>query len=63
MNSRDWKYILATQKKIMSYPVTKSDVGKYLFTFSSSWFGHPKNENGQRADENHVSKTSSSLVH
>src|SRR5690606_36160069 len=59
MNSMDEKIIRATQKKMMSYPVTRMSVGKkYLRSSVSS--GQPMVEKGQSADENQVSSTSSS---
>ena len=53
--------ILATQKKIMSKPVTNRFVGKKVLRFFDS-FGHPIDAKGQRLEENHVSKTSSSCL-
>src|SRR5699024_439755 len=58
VHSRDCKIILATQKKMMSYPVTSTSVGKYRLKSSLSSSGQPIVENGHRADENHVSNTS-----
>ena len=62
VNSNDWKIIRLTQKKIISYPVTKVFVGKYLLNKGSSVLGQPNVENGHNALENQVSKTSSSCV-
>src|SRR5699024_11377824 len=59
--SRDEKIMRATQKKIMSYPVTKTFVGKYFFKSAVS-SGHPIVENGHKAIENQISNTSSSQV-
>ena len=49
----------ATQKKMMSKPVTKTVEGKKRSS-SSVLFGQPKDENGTKAELNQVSKTSSS---
>ena len=49
----------ATQKKMMSKPVTSTDEGRKCFSSGVS-FGQPSDENGTSADENHVSSTSSS---
>ena len=49
----------ATQKKIMSKPVTSTLVG-YQRLRSSVASGQPNVENGHSADENQVSKLSSS---
>ena len=57
--SIDENIILDTQNEIMSYPVTSTSVGKKRFRSSVSC-GQPSVENGQSADENHVSSTSSS---
>ena len=58
--------ILATQKNIMSKPVTSTDEGKYLSNAKLDFCGYSgvqsSVENAQSADENHVSKTSSSLL-
>jgi len=62
MNSKDVNAILATQKNMMSYPVTNTFVGKYLFISSVS-DGQPSVLNGQSALLNHVSKTSLSCTH
>src|SRR5690554_5003843 len=51
--------IRATQKKMMSNPVTNTSVGWKVLR-SSVCSGHPKVENVHSADENHVSNTSSS---
>src|SRR4051794_35541594 len=49
----------ATQKKMMSKPVTRTDVGYQVArSFVSS--GQPSVENGQSPDENQVSSTSGS---
>ena len=53
--------ILATQKKIMSKPVTRTDDGKKWFS-NSFLSGQPKDENGTKAELNQVSNTSGSLV-
>src|SRR5512136_1365864 len=45
----------------MSYPVTRADVG-YQRASSSVSAGHPRVEKGHRAEENHVSSTSSSCA-
>ena len=45
----------------MSKPVTRREVGKKLLK-SSVFSGQPRDPNGQRLDENHVSKTSSSCL-
>src|SRR5690625_6938861 len=58
VNSRDWKIIRDTQKKIMSYPVTRASVGKYRLKSGASSSGHPIVEKGHKAELNHVSKTS-----
>ena len=53
----------ATQKKMMSKPVTNTDEGRYCFTkvlrvrLASA---QPSVENGHSAEENQVSSTSSS---
>ena len=49
----------ATQKNIMSKPVTRTLVGYQVFK-ASVCSGQPSVENGQRPEENHVSSTSSS---
>jgi hypothetical protein len=58
--------ILATQKKIISKPVTRTDDGKYKskaeLLFSGKSGVQSNVENGHKADENQVSNTSSSLV-
>ncbi len=55
------KTILTTQKNIISYPCHQHICRiKYLRSLVSS--GQPSVENGQRADENHVSSTSSSCL-
>src|SRR3990172_2878523 len=47
----------ATQRKMMSYPVSITDVGyQYFSSFVSR--GHPSVENGHNPEENHVSSTS-----
>ena len=51
--------ILATQKKIISKPVTRTFVGWYLFR-SLVEDGHPRVENVHNEEENQVSNTSSS---
>jgi hypothetical protein len=51
--------IRLTQKKIISYPVTRAVVGKYNFKSSVS-SGHPRVEKGHSQEENQVSRTSSS---
>ena len=53
--------ILATQKKIMSWPVIKVLEGRKCFRSSVS-LGHPIVANGHRADENQVSSTSPSWL-
>src|SRR5690606_9657639 len=55
----DIKIILATQKKIMSYPVSITEVG-WNFLRSAVFSGHPRVEKVHRPDENHVSKVSAS---
>ena len=52
--------ILATQKKIISPPVSKRSPGKNALKSGFSLAGHPRVENGKRPDENQVSRTSSS---
>ncbi|CAB4543866.1 unannotated protein [freshwater metagenome] len=54
--------IRATQKKRMSYPVTKTLVGKN-FARSSVLSGQPKVENGHKPEENQVSRTSGSWTY
>jgi len=54
--------ILATQKNNISCPVSKTVLGKKALKSSVSSFGHPKGENGNKADENQVSNTSSSYL-
>jgi hypothetical protein len=49
----------ATQKKMMSKPVTRTSVGKYFFSASVS-SGQPRVPMGQRPEENQVSRTSGS---
>ena len=49
----------ATQKKIISYPVTSTLVGKNRLRSGVS-SGQPSVEKGQRAELNHVSSTSGS---
>ena len=49
--------IRATQKKIISNPVTRREVGKY-FLYSAVSSGQPNVEKGHKDDENQVSKTS-----
>ena len=49
----------ATQKKMMSKPVTSTEVG-YQVRSSAVSSGQPSVENGHRPDENHVSSTSGS---
>ena len=51
--------ILATQKKMMSYPVVKLSVGKNRFKSAVS-SGQPRVENGQSHELNQVSSTSDS---
>src|SRR5699024_5687191 len=51
--------ILITQKNIISYPVTSTSVGK-KYSSSLVFSGQPKVEKGHNADENQVSKVSSS---
>ena len=51
--------ILATQKKIISNPVTNTSVGWYFFK-RLSLEGHPRVEKVHSAEENQVSRTSSS---
>ena len=51
--------IRATQKKMMSKPVTSVEVGKYLRSASVS-SGQPSVPMGQRPEENQVSSTSGS---
>ena len=50
----------ATQKKMMSKPVTSALVGIEALQFRASRSGQPKVENGHSPDENHVSSTSGS---
>lgn len=52
--------IRATQKKRMSQPVSRIDVG-YSVSISCVCSGQPRVEKGHRPEENHVSRTSSSL--
>src|SRR4249920_3398043 len=56
----------ATQKKMMSKPVTSTDEGKYRSSAGllvSGYCGVQSSvENGHRADENQVSRTSSSCT-
>ena len=52
--------IRATQKKMMSKPVTSTLDGRNACSFVS--FGQPSVEKGTSADENQVSSTSSSRV-
>ncbi len=61
MNLRPENIILATQKNMMSYPVS-STVPGYQCSSSGVVSGHPIIENGHRADENQVSSTSSSCL-
>jgi len=49
----------ATQKKMMSNPVIRTEVGKYFFSSSVS-SGQPRVPMGQRPEENQVSRTSGS---
>src|SRR5262249_19396703 len=51
----------ATQKKMMSKPVTRTEEGRYVSS-SLVLSGQPSEENGTSCDENQVSKTSGSLV-
>ena len=51
--------IRATQKKMMSKPVIRTEVGKYFFN-SSVCSGQPKVPIGQSPEENQVSSTSGS---
>ena len=51
--------IRATQKKMMSKPVTSTDEGRNL-SRSRVFSGQPSEVNGTSADENQVSSTSSS---
>lgn len=51
----------ATQKKMISYPVTKTLDGRKALSSSVSDY-QPSVENGTSAEENHVSNTSSSRV-
>ena len=53
--------ILATQKKIISNPVTNTSVGWYFFN-KLSLEGHPRVEKVHSAEENQVSRTSSSCL-
>ncbi len=59
MNFRPIIIIRATQKKMMSKPVIRTLVG-YSVVSSGVLSGHPRVENGHNAEENHVSRTSSS---
>src|SRR5699024_2241945 len=59
--SSEEKIILATQKKMISYPLTRTFVGKNFFT-SAVFAAQPFVENGHPAVENHVSRTSASRV-
>src|SRR5215475_4780718 len=59
MNLRPIIIMRATQKKMMSKPVTRTDVG-YHVARSGVCSGQPSVENGHRPDENHVSRTSGS---
>src|SRR5216110_1096994 len=49
----------ATQKKMMSLPVTSTEEGRNT-SRSLVFSGQPSEENGTRAEENHVSRTSGS---
>ena len=60
--SMDIIAILATQKNKMSAPVSNMVLGKKAYKSIFFSFGHPNTENGSKAEENHVSKTSSSYV-
>src|SRR6202162_3418064 len=59
MSYRPSMIIRATQKKRMSYPVSRTDVG-YQYLRPGVCSGQPSVENGQSPDENHVSRTSGS---
>src|SRR6266403_135507 len=59
MNLRPIIIMRATQKKMMSKPVTRTDVG-YHVSRSRVFSGQPSVENGQRPEENQVSSTSGS---
>jgi len=52
--------ILATQKKMISPPVSKRSPGKNALKSGFSSSGHPRVEKGNRPEENQVSRTSSS---
>jgi len=52
--------ILATQKKMISPPVSRRSPGKKALRSGFSLSGHPRVENGKSPDENQVSRTSSS---
>lgn len=52
--------ILATQKNNISYPVSKIVFGNNSLYSGSFSFGHPAQEKGNKAEENQVSRTSSS---
>ena len=59
MKCRPIIIIRATQKKMMSKPVTSTEVG-YQRASSLVCSGQPMVEKGQSAEENQVSSTSSS---
>lgn len=60
-NSRLNMTIRATQKKRISYPVSRTDPGKKFYR-SAVFSGHPKELNGNRPELNHVSVTSGSRM-
>mmetsp|Transcript_16626 Transcript_16626/g.55880 ORF Transcript_16626/g.55880 Transcript_16626/m.55880 type:complete len:268 (+) Transcript_16626:969-1772(+) len=59
--AREHMTMRATQKKRMSWPVSRRVVGCHpAFMSRASSSGHPRHEKGKRPEENHVSSTSSS---
>ena len=56
------KIMRATQKKMISYPVTSTEVGYQYCRSLVSLSGQPRVEKGHRAELNQVSSTSSSRV-
>src|SRR5690606_18155438 len=59
MNSSPAMIMRATQKKMISGPVTSVSPGKNFLSEAVS-SGQPRVEKGQSQDENHVSRTSGS---
>ena len=62
MKKYDIKIILATQKKMISCPVSNKSVGKNVLNSSVFILGQPKHEIGSKLELNQVSKTSSSCL-